>query len=141
MHENFHKNVNENMFSFTFLRKFSLVFTMGNLKQQICYSFVLCLMDLKWWSISFRLHQNFPILMVQMLFFQNLTGFRKVGKSLFSQVLGYLYALGDEGQGKKSYYAVLNGLQRDKPVFGGLQTMRRRPACTSMRSDQHLLFA
>ena len=30
MHENFHKNVNENMFSFTFLCKFSWVFMMGN---------------------------------------------------------------------------------------------------------------
>ena len=34
MHENLHKNVNENMISFTFLYKLSWV-----LKQQICYSF------------------------------------------------------------------------------------------------------
>ena len=30
MHEKLHKNVNENMFSFTFLCKYSLVFMMGN---------------------------------------------------------------------------------------------------------------
>ena len=61
--------------------------------------------------------------MVQMLFSKIEqapgTDYRKVGKSLFSLVLGYWYALGDEGQGKKSYYAVLNGPQ---PVFGGLRT-------------------
>ena len=30
LHENLHKNVNENMFSFTFLCKFSLDFMKGN---------------------------------------------------------------------------------------------------------------
>ena len=36
MHENLHKNVNENMFSFTFLCKFPQVFMKG-----ICYSLTL----------------------------------------------------------------------------------------------------
>ena len=61
------------------------------LKQQICYSFTMLfpymfLIHLKWWSGSFRLHQVFPILMVQMFFpqIQQAPGpnFRKVGKSL-----------------------------------------------------------
>ena len=52
----------------------------GQLKQQICYSFTLLfntnmvLINLKWQSSSFRLHQVFPILMVQMLFSINSTG-------------------------------------------------------------------
>ena len=37
IHENLHKNVNENMFSFTFLCKFSQVFKKGN-KQQMLYT-------------------------------------------------------------------------------------------------------
>ena len=49
------------------------------LKQQICYSFTLLipymfLTHLKWQSDSFRLHQVFQILMVQMLFPPNSTG-------------------------------------------------------------------
>ena len=35
MHENLHKNVNENPFSFTFLCKFLRVFFEGQLKQQM----------------------------------------------------------------------------------------------------------
>ena len=60
----------------------------GQLKQQICYSFIWCLNYLKWRSSSFSLHQNFQILMVQMLFpqIQQSPGpnFRKVGKSMMS---------------------------------------------------------
>ena len=41
LRENLHKNVNENMFSFTFICKFSLVFYEGQLKKQICYSYIL----------------------------------------------------------------------------------------------------
>ena len=42
MHENLHKNVNENMFSYTFLCNFSWIFMLGNFKkQQKCYSFTL----------------------------------------------------------------------------------------------------
>ena len=37
MHENLHKNVNENMFSFTFLYKFSWVFYEWQLKQYLIY--------------------------------------------------------------------------------------------------------
>ena len=64
------------------------------LKQQICYSFTLLisiwiLFHLKWWCSSFRLHQIFPILMVQMLFPQiqqaHSPNFRNVGKSLISK--------------------------------------------------------
>ena len=41
------------------------------LKQQTCYSFTqLLFIWLKWRSSSFRLHQVFPIFMVQMLFSQ-----------------------------------------------------------------------
>ena len=40
MHENLHKNVNENMFSFKFYANFH-EFYEGQLKQQICYSFIL----------------------------------------------------------------------------------------------------
>ena len=73
MQENLHKNVNENMSSFTFLCKFFMSFYGGQLKQQICYSFILLisymvLIHLKRRSSSFRLYQVFPILMVQMLF-------------------------------------------------------------------------
>ena len=47
----------------------------GQLKQQTCYSFTLLislmvLIQFKWQSSSFRLHQIFSILMVQMLFSQ-----------------------------------------------------------------------
>ena len=38
--EKLHKSVNENMFSFTFLCKFSFFFD-GQLKEHICYSFTL----------------------------------------------------------------------------------------------------
>ena len=40
MHENLHKNVNENMFSFTFYAIFH-EFLKWAIKQQICYSFTL----------------------------------------------------------------------------------------------------
>ena len=58
----------------------------GQLKQQICNSFLLLiLIYLKLQSSSFRLYQFFPILMVQMLFsqIQQAPGpdFRLVGKS------------------------------------------------------------
>ena len=55
IHENLHKNVNENMFSFTFLYKFSRVI-------------LLILIYLKWRSSSFRIYQFFQNLMVQMIF-------------------------------------------------------------------------
>ena len=38
VHENLRKNVNENMFSFTLLCKYSWVLWYGQLKQRICYS-------------------------------------------------------------------------------------------------------
>ena len=52
------------------------------------------LINLKWRSSSFRLHQVFPTLMVQMIFFQIQQApgpyFRKVGKSLaiITKILG-----------------------------------------------------
>ena len=46
----------------------------GQLKQQTCYSLIWCFIHLKWQASSFRLHQNFPILMVQILFSPNSTG-------------------------------------------------------------------
>ena len=50
IHENLHKNVNENMFSFIFVCKFS-EFYEGQSKQQICYSFLLLIsIYLKWRS-------------------------------------------------------------------------------------------
>ena len=57
MHENLHKNVNENMFSFNFFVQIFGVFMKG-----ICYSFTLLisymvLIHLKWQYSSFRLHQ------------------------------------------------------------------------------------
>ena len=42
------------------------------------------LIHLKWWSSSLRLHQVFPILIVQMLFPAPGPDFRKVGKFLLS---------------------------------------------------------
>ena len=71
--------------------QFFMSFNGGQIKQQTCYSFTLLisymvLIHLKKRSSSFRLHQDFPILMVQMLFPQIQQGpgpdFRKVGKSL-----------------------------------------------------------
>ena len=41
MHENFLKNVNEIMFSFTLFMQIFMSFYGGQLKQQICYSFIL----------------------------------------------------------------------------------------------------
>ena len=41
MHEKLQKNVNEYMFSFTFLMQIFMSFYDGQLKQQICYSFTL----------------------------------------------------------------------------------------------------
>ena len=40
MHENLHKNVNENMFSFTFLGKFSWSFKTGN-KSNKCFTLLI----------------------------------------------------------------------------------------------------
>ena len=70
-----------------FLCKFAYKFYVGQLKQQICYSFILLiLIDLNLRSSSFRRYQFFPISMVQMLFpqIQHAPGpdFRTVGKSL-----------------------------------------------------------
>ena len=67
----------------------------GQLKQQLCYSFTLLinflypwfLINLKWWSSSFRQHQVFPTLMVEIFSaIQQAPGpdFRKVGKSLYT---------------------------------------------------------
>ena len=88
MFENLHKNVNENMFSFTFFMQIFTSFSNGPLNQKICYSFTLLIsyIHLKWWPSSFRLHQIFPILMVLCFFsqMQQVPGpdFNKVGKSL-----------------------------------------------------------
>ena len=54
MHENFHNNLNENIFSFTFLCNFFLIFYGGQLKQQICYSFTLI--------ISYMVFNSGPVL-------------------------------------------------------------------------------
>ena len=56
--------------------QFFMSFYGGQLKQQTCYSFTLPIsyMFLKCWSSSFRLHQVFQILMVQMFFFPNSKG-------------------------------------------------------------------
>ena len=59
----------------------------GQLKQQICYSFImLILIYLKWRPSSFRQYQFFPIVMVQMLLYQIQQApgpdFRMVGKCL-----------------------------------------------------------
>ena len=54
MNENLYKNVNENMFSFTFLFKISTSFSDGPLKQQICYSFTL--------QISYMFYNPFELL-------------------------------------------------------------------------------
>ena len=81
IHEYLHKNVNEDMFSFTFLCKFPLVLRRAikatNILQLYAANF-----HLKWRSSSFRLQQFFPILMVSKI--QQAPGpdFRKVGKSL-----------------------------------------------------------
>ena len=83
MQEYLYKNVNENLFSFTFLFKFSWVFMNGNWCN-ILYPWSLINKKLK--SISFSLNQVIPNLMVQMLFSQFEQtpdpDFRKVGKSL-----------------------------------------------------------
>ena len=83
-HENLHKNVNENMFSFTFLCKFSwalwtwwVAIKATNMLQLYTASFNLLKMAVQ--------YQFFPILMVQMLFpqIQQALGpdFRTIGKS------------------------------------------------------------
>ena len=90
IHENLHKNVNENMLSFTFLYKFSCILwsaiKAANMSQQ---SFILLiLIYLNWQSSSFRQYQFFPIWMVWMFFsqIQQASGpiSRIVGKSLYS---------------------------------------------------------
>ena len=77
MHENLHKNVNENKFHI--FKQIFMSFYDGLLKQQICYSLTLLISygfrsNLKWRSSSFRLHQIFPILTDKMLFPPNSTG-------------------------------------------------------------------
>ena len=66
IHENLHKNVNENMFSFTFLCKFSWVLWKAikatNMFQLYTTNFNLLKMAVQ--------YQFFPILMVQMFFSQ-----------------------------------------------------------------------
>ena len=74
MYENLHRNVNENMFSFTFLCKFSQVFP-----KQICYSFTLLVSNMIYnpgFPNSYGLNAFSQI--------QQAPGpnFRKVGKSL-----------------------------------------------------------
>ena len=82
MHENLHKIVNENMFSFTFYAMFHS-FIGGQLKQQICYSITLLTSYMALNPFKIVAVQN---LMVQMLFpqIQQAPGqlFRNVGKSL-----------------------------------------------------------
>ena len=82
-----HENVNENMFSFTFLYKFSLSFYEWQLKQHLIFPWSLINLKLK--SSSLRLHQVFPTLMVQILFsqIQQVPDFRKVGKFLHADNL------------------------------------------------------
>ena len=48
MHENLHKNVNENMFSFTFLCIFFMIFYGGQLKQLYTANLYGFLIHLKW---------------------------------------------------------------------------------------------
>ena len=83
MHEKLHKNVNENMFSFTFLCNFSSIFMVGNSSSFTLLISYMFLNPFKMGSSS-----SFPNLMVQMLFpqIQQAPGpdFRKVGKSLYS---------------------------------------------------------
>ena len=96
MFENLQKSANETViFSFTFLCKFSQVFLIGHESNKEvtalhCLFLIWFIIHLKWWFSSFRLHQIFPILMVQMLFskIQQAPGpdFRKVGKSLLLQI-------------------------------------------------------
>ena len=93
MHKKLHKNVNDNMFSFTFLCNFSCIFGLkifisqidtniytnykhityfygGQLKQLYTANFLyVFLIHLKWRSSS-----SFPNLMVQLLLSQNSTG-------------------------------------------------------------------
>ena len=73
MYENLHKNVNENMFSFTFLCNFHELLL--SLEQEICYSFTLLIsfivfnpfkMAVQFFETAF----NFQILMAQMIFSQ-----------------------------------------------------------------------
>ena len=73
-YENLHKNVNEHSHFYAIFHEFYE----EQLKQQICYSFILLishivLIHLEWRSSSFRLHQIFPSLMVQMQFPPNST--------------------------------------------------------------------
>ena len=56
IHENLHKNVNENMFSFTFYANFR-EFHEGQLKQQICYSFILLILIYLKWQFSINSSQ------------------------------------------------------------------------------------
>ena len=72
MHEILHKNVNENKFSFTFLYIFLSFYEATNMLQRYTSNFLYpwFLINLKLRSSSFRLHQVFPTVMVQMLFSQ-----------------------------------------------------------------------
>ena len=81
IHENLHKNLNENMFSFTFLCIFH-EFDECQSKQQICYSFIL-LISIYFDGSPISILPNFD---GPNAFFPNSTGpcpnFRKVGKFL-----------------------------------------------------------
>ena len=69
MHENLHQNVNEYI-------KATMLYTAN-------FLYALFSIHLKWWSSSFRLHQIFQILMIQMFFAQSpWPDLRKVGNSL-----------------------------------------------------------
>ena len=60
MHENLHKNVNENMFSFTFLCNFSRVFKEGNYESNKCFKLLISYMlfnPLIWRSSSSKFPQ------------------------------------------------------------------------------------
>ena len=87
MHENMHINVNKNMFSFTFLNKFSWVIMTGNWSNKnILQLYFHVFSHLKSRSSSYTLQHVYSTLMVQMPFsqIQQAPGpdFRKVGKFL-----------------------------------------------------------
>ena len=68
MHENLHKNLH----FYAIFREFLWwAIKATNMLQLTLLNFY---MVLKWWSSSLRMHQVFPILMVQMLFSPNSTG-------------------------------------------------------------------
>ena len=49
--------------------------------------------------------------------------------------------LSGEGMVNECYTRYTSNWVLRKPVFGGLQNHRRRPACASAQSDQHLCYS